>query len=240
MDVIKIFLIILCLLEVDSLIIDCDFKYEYIHDWNERYTCRTRNLNSKIDNKNIESISGVHLESMSNDNVTQYFARLLTVEYFPNGLGDYFSNLEVVRITSCNMRHLRKKDLQNLRNLKYLDLIGNKIEKLDSNTFENTPQLQNVILNNNRLQFIGSKLMEPLKNLQIISFGGNTCIGGHAKDSVEQLERLKTEIKLKCNDISMEDLMQKMDNLEMQIKKILIHVLNLSQSLKPDLDNSIE
>jgi hypothetical protein len=92
---------------------------------------------------------------------------------------------------------------------------------LESDTFELVPNLIHVILNNNRIQFIGSNILKPLKKLQIISFGGNVCVQSYANYSEEQVERLETEIRLKCSDISMVDVMRRFDDLEKKLGEIL-------------------
>lgn len=209
--------------------IDCEFKDDFIHDWKLRYTCRTKKFLVDDDARIVRTITGEHLKNKTierkSDDVTQYFARGVNIDRFPGGLGAHFENLEVIRITACNLRLVLKEDLENLDNLKFLDLIGNKMEKLESDTFEHTRGLREVILNNNRLQFIGSNLLEPLQQLISVSFGGNFCATGFSKDSSqEQLARLKTEIKLKCSDISLADVMDRFDRIEARIEQLMLRI----------------
>lgn len=222
-----------------SIKIDCEFKNDFIHNWGLRYTCRTKRYVLKGNERKINDVSGDHLEGQTNQNITQYFARGLNIERFPGGLGEEFPALVVVRITLCNMRLFQKDDTEKLSNLKYLDLIGNKIEKLDSDTFENIPNLMEIVLNNNRLQFIGAKLLEPLKNLQMISFGGNVCITSHSKYSNEQLLRLKTEISLKCSDISMADVMLRFDSVDEKLAVLLKKIIIFTKNMSKPGENSI-
>lgn len=203
-----------------SFVIDCEFKNDFIHDWGVRYSCRSKKIVPKGDGRKLEVVSGDHLKGMTRENVTQFFARGLNIERFPQGLGEVFVNIEVIRITSCSMRILLKNDMVILKKLKFLDLVGNKIEKLESDTFELVPNLIHVILNNNRLRFIGSEILKPLKQLEIVSFGGNVCIQSFSNNSKEQMERLKVEILLKCSDISMLDLMKRFDEIEKKLKEI--------------------
>lgn len=231
----KISIILLSLILIAQLSscikIDCEFKKDFIHNWGLRYTCRTKKFTIKGDERKLKVIAGDHLKNHTLEDVTQYFARGLNIERFPGGLGEKFSGLEVVRITSCNMRLFLKNDAENLTKLKYLDLVGNKLEKLESDTFENIPSLIEVVLNNNRLQFIGAQILKPLLRLQMISFGGNVCIIGHSKYSDEQLARLKTEIALKCSDISMTDVMLRFDGVEEKIEILLAKIHELSKNL---------
>lgn len=213
--------ILLVIALVDATTLECEFKFDYIHNWGDRYTCRTKKFVVKDGERKLKAVDGLHLKNQTSDTITQYFARNLNIERFPSGLGDFFTRLEVIRITACNMRLLFKGDLENLGHLKYLDLVSNKIEKLESNTFENVPTLVEVILNNNRLQFIGSKLLDPLKKLHLVSFGGNVCTTSHATFSEEQLARLKTDINLKCSDISRADIVERFERLEAKLEIIV-------------------
>lgn len=229
----KISLILFTIFELSSsIVIDCEFKNDYIHDWGLKYSCRTKKFVLKDDDRKISIVVGDHLKNMTSDNVTQYFARGLKIDRFPQGLGDRFVNVEVVRITTCHLRLLLKEDMANLTKLKYLDLIGNKIEKLDSNTFENAPNLIEVILNNNRLKFIGSKILEPMKKLEMVSFGGNVCVQASANHSKEQLERLNMEIRLKCSDISASDVMERFDEMEKKLKEVMKRIAEIGEVLE--------
>lgn len=231
----KILIILFAILEVStSILIDCEFKNDYIHDWGLRYSCRTKKIVVKGDDRKIGVVNGEHLKNMTSENVTQYFARGLNIERFPQGLGENFVNVEVVRITSCNMRLLLKEDMTNLDNLKFLDLVGNKIEKLSSNTFENALNLIEVILNNNRLKFIGSNILEPLKRLEKVSFGGNVCVQAYANHSDEQLARLKTEIMLKCSDISLADVMMRFDEMEEKLEGVMKKIGEIGEEVKKE------
>jgi Leucine-rich repeat (LRR) protein len=221
----KLLLILLNLIVVVKLSscisIDCEYKNDFIHNWGDRYSCRTKKFVNKDDERRIKVISGEHLMNRTNENVTQFFARGLNIERFPCGIGEYFVNVEVVRITSCSMRLLLKVDMGNFKRLKYLDLVGNKIVKIESDLFQDIPTLTEVMLNNNRLKFIGSKLLEPLKNIEMISFGNNPCISSQSRYSQEQLLRLKTEIKLQCSDISLADVVSRFDEIESKIENIM-------------------
>lgn len=219
-------------ISVNSLIITCEFENVNFNDWKKRYSCKTIKYSMAGDSKIVESIYGIHLNSSySHENVTQYSAKGLKIEQFPEQLGGHFVNLEVIRMASCDLKILYKSSLEKLENLKYLDLLGNRIENLESDVFENTPNLIEVWLNNNRLKFVGSKILNPLKSLKVINFGGNTCIGSNSRYSNEDLERLKIELRLKCSDVSMHDLMTKMSEIEQKFDVIFKELRKLHEEL---------
>jgi Leucine rich repeat len=213
------------LITINALQIKCEFDDDHFNGWEKRYSCKTVKYLTEGNAKIVEKIDGAQKNtSYTNFNVTQFFAKGIKIEQFPEGLAMHFGFLEVIRIVSCDMTILYKSSLENLTNIKYLDLLGNRLENLDSDTFENTPKLIEVWLNNNRLQFIGAQLLNPLKSLRVINLGGNTCIGSNSRHSDEELERLKIEIRLKCSDVSMYDLVRKLmrmeENIEVLTRKI--------------------
>lgn len=121
------------ILSASSLKITCEFGDEIFNGWHKRYSCKTLKYSMKGDSKVVESVSGAHLNSSySNGNVTQYFAKGLKIEQFPEKLGSHFVNLEVVRIASCDLKILYKSSLEKLEKLKLLDVSGNRLENLDS------------------------------------------------------------------------------------------------------------
>lgn len=222
----------LFLIAVSSLKVTCEYGEENFNAWKKRYTCRTIKYSMIGDHKVVEGVSGVHINSSySNFNITQYFAKGLRIEQFPEKLGAHFYNLEIIRLVSCDLKILYKSSLENLEKLKYLDLLGNRLENLKSDVFENTPNLIELWLNNNRLQFVGSKALDSLKSLKVINLGGNTCIGSNSRYSDEDLERVKIELRLKCGDVSMHDLMTKMERVEEKIEIIFKEFAKLREEL---------
>lgn len=69
------------LIYVNSILIDCKFGDEIIHNWGVRYSCKVKKFDIKDDSKKVQGISGSHHnESMSNANITQFLAKGLKVE----------------------------------------------------------------------------------------------------------------------------------------------------------------
>lgn len=220
------------LVTVSSINIACNFGDELFNGWKKRYSCAVVKYVTDGSSKAVETVTGSHLNSSySHENVTQFFAKGLKIEQFPERLGSHFPNLKVIRIAMCDLSILYKSSLVKLEILEFLDLSGNRLENLKSDVFENTPNLIELWLNKNRLQFVGSQILNPLKNLKVVNFGANTCVGSNARHSSEDLERLKIELRLKCSDTSMYDLMKKMNNIETKIENILNEIVKLYQEM---------
>lgn len=201
--------------------LECEYRNEYINDWKIQYTCIVK----KFDVKNNEpsgslNVYGNHLNTMDSENITQILGRNKNIEEFPSNLGKSFENLKCIRFALCNMWLVQRDHFAHMINLESLDLIGNKIEYLKSNTFDYVSNLREVILNNNRIEFVGESLLKPLVKIEKISFGGNVCVRGHAHNSSEDLQRLNEEIALKCSDITMAQLITKLKNLDTKIAEL--------------------
>lgn len=206
-----------------GVILDCVYRDEYINDWKIQYSCIVKKFDVKksIASDIINNVSGNHLKAMDSDNITQILGRNKNIEKFPSSLGKSFGKLKCIRFALCNMWLVQRDDFADMLNLEYLDLIGNKIEYLKSNTFELVSNLREVILNNNRIEFVGESLLKPLVKIEKISFGGNVCVTGHAHNSFEDLQRLNEEIALKCSDITMSQLITKLNNLETKLTELI-------------------
>lgn len=65
---------------INCIIIDCLFGNEIYNDWGVRYTCKTRKFNTKDDKKTVNSVLGSHFQNLTDDDVTQFFAKGFRIE----------------------------------------------------------------------------------------------------------------------------------------------------------------
>lgn len=201
---------------VRCISVTCEYQIDYIiSDSEKHYSCKVAKF--EADDSNNFTVAGNHVYQKDDKNVLQILGRSKTIEKFPGELGEKFHNVKIARFASCNMVLLDKRSFANLSGLEYLDLIGNKIEHLKSDTFEYASNLKQIILNNNRIEFVGAELLMPLKRIEKISFGGNICLSGSSDNETENLGRLNEEIALKCSDITKAQMITKFSFLETQI-----------------------
>lgn len=221
---------------VRCISVTCEYQIDYIiSDSENYYSCKVAKFED--DDSNNFTIVGNHVYHKDDKNVLQILGRSKTIEKFPGELGEKFHHVKIARFASCNMVFLDKRSFANLSGLEYLDLIGNKIEHLKSDTFEYASNLKKIILNNNRIEFVGDKLLMPLRNIEKISFGGNICVSGSSDNETENLERLNEEIALKCSDITKAQMITKFSFLEKQIA--LLSNVKCSDSTQSRLETKI-
>lgn len=73
------------------------------------------------------------------------------ISYLPTGLRRVFPELKSIDADFCSIRVILRDNFAGLKNLKYLDLDGNKIEKIDLNTFDDLVTLKKLMLSKLKL-----------------------------------------------------------------------------------------
>lgn len=86
-----------------------------------------------------------------------------TIYYVPRGFSRGFLNLSIVEINKCGLKTISLEDLDGLEKIKELWVENNDLVSLPSNLFNNMEQLELVSFAKNRLEFITSELLEPIK-----------------------------------------------------------------------------
>lgn len=106
--------------------------------------------------------------------------RYQTVHRVPEDLDKFFPNVEALQIFNSELKILEQKDLKPFDNLKELWVHQNELESLSGDLFKFNTELQLIVLNNNRLRFIGKYILVPLTKLEIANFNSNKCIDKYA------------------------------------------------------------
>ena len=122
-------------------------------------------------------------------------------EYFPRGLPTIFPILINLQLENCRLKEISSKDFEGLDNLMVLDLNHNEIKSLPNDLFVETPKLQFIYFNNNKIERLSSKILDPLnkKNLKQFWLGENSSISVYfAKGGGTTLEALMKKIDAKC------------------------------------------
>ena len=167
------------------------------------------------------------MEDSNNDVITLRITDQV-VRFIPTGFYQHFPFLTVLKIWSSELILIRQEDIRDMKYLTDLSLSDNHIEVLDSNLFEfNTPLIK-VDFSRNRIKFVGSNLLSPLKNLLFADFYHNDCISEGARYS---FNRFKEVLKHKCPPTS-EMMTNEVDSLSREVERLRREIETTQKKVK--------
>lgn len=129
--------------------------------------------------------------------ITQFYIEHLNAVHFPGNLNAHFPDLESVILWDSRVRFIDNFDLRWLPKLKFLRLDDNLIEVLQTDLFLHNSQLLEIHVQNNKLKFIGARILAPLTDLRFANFKSNHCIDDKSSSTMD-LETLKRNIDDNC------------------------------------------
>lgn len=159
--------------------LNCEFyNHKSVSSDETSYICRVTGFGLYSSSGRIIDIFGTHLEGKSNINVDTFIIVGHQIETFPRFLCHFFPNLKSISVIECGLKSLRKSDLSGCEGIQKLMLNGNVISTIESNVFENTPNLENISFYNNWLSFdiLPENIFDGLKKLKSVNFEKNTGI----------------------------------------------------------------
>lgn len=115
--------------------------------------------------------------------------------FMPNGIGETFPNLELLKIVLSPLKFIRRKNFASMEKLSTLDLSYNKIDKIPSKTFYDLPKLTTLNLSGNSIKFLHHDLF--LNNPELEEF--TAVKNGMNKLSFKTFQR---NLKLKRFNVS--------------------------------------
>lgn len=128
---------------------------------------------------------------------TQFYVEHLNAVHFPGNLNKFFPELEVVKLWDSRVKFVDNFDLRWLSKLKFLSLEDNMIEVLQPDLFLYNTRLIEIHLQNNKLKFVGTRILVPLSNLMIANFEKNICVDSKSISS-STLETLRRNLDDNC------------------------------------------
>lgn len=178
-----------------------------------KYTCFVNYAWIIKPNVVIEEITGEHIDGRSNEHVEAIWFRKALLEFFPQGLGKVFPALKYFQIENCRLKKISCQDLIGLERLEYFYLPMNELTSVPSDLFILMPNLKKISFYRNKLQVVGSKLMQRIApNLIYADFGENTSINAffnpHPIDGQipeVSIEKLMEKIDQQCETPSSDD-----------------------------------
>lgn len=154
-----------------ATIIDCNFS---IVDYDEFYCC---SIEHEIIPEKVKELKlkGVHHPGKSDEDVFKLQITDSILPRMPHHFVNIYKNLRSLNIGQSNLSSITKFELK-FEHLRSIYLHENDLEYLPGDLFEFTKNLELVFLHNNKIKFIGPKLLDDLQCLREVKFDGNVSI----------------------------------------------------------------
>jgi hypothetical protein len=185
--------------ESQSVSFECAFYQWTWDDVGSVYNCQTKK-SWNLDEPNIQSINGTHLDEKNNTDVQEIIFRDGQEEMtiFPENLHEFFPNLIVIQLSSSNIQEISSGDLRHFPELKKFYIFDSAITSVPSDLFTYNPKLtQLYIWGSKNLHHVGENLLGNLKNLEFASFLENSCINEQAT-KLENILELNERLMIHC------------------------------------------
>lgn len=171
--------------------VDCQYGMRIWSGIGEIYQCLTLKM---IVNKPGVLITGFNGIKDDSKNVQGLAIISQRVRYMPQGIGANFKFLIALRMEGTGLIRLSKDDLEQFPQLRKLSLLGNALDFLDSDTFQNNPLLEMITLSDARLLIVGRLLFSGLPALENVKLDlnclkANRVNEGPVSDLIDDIEK---------------------------------------------------
>lgn len=134
------------------------------------YTCTLVNQNIRTENQ-MENVSGLHLQGMTDENVKSLRQTGSIIKVFPSLIIDRFVNLETVTLNDVGMTSFGQP-ITNCANLETITLNTGGLTYIPQGILRNCINLTKLILNDHPIRKIHSKALAGLTALQFLKING--------------------------------------------------------------------
>lgn len=139
------------------------------------YGCQVENQVIPANERELV-FQGLHRVGNGNHDVKIMYFIQCEMPRVPQNINVTFKFIEELIVTHSKLQTITKLDLRQFENLKLLSLSGNDLEDIPGDLFEFTRHIENAHFNDNKIKFIGCKLLDGLQHLKFVDFKGNVNI----------------------------------------------------------------
>lgn len=155
--------------------------------------CLLKNVIVSAPNESISAVSGYSKTFRS-----FYIYESPECHYFPSGVDNLFPNITILLVTHSGLKLLTSSDLRPFHDIKGLYLNNNQLTSIDNDLFVHNRNLREINLSGNRISSIAFTAFDSLSSLQKLDLTMNVCVNKDAFGRIP-LEILKNIIKRNCN-----------------------------------------
>lgn len=154
------------------------------------FQCDASLLSLNENDTKINKITRVSNSGYSNSSVTQLIVMDQECKKFPLGIEKFFANLRSLAIKNSSLMSVANENLKKLPKLVHLDLSKNQIYQLDNDLFVYNRKLKFVNLEGNLITIIGSDTFSPLIDLIDIDLRNNAAIDANFNNLANLLMKI--------------------------------------------------
>lgn len=177
--------------------VDFDVKYS-IRSFG--YYCTFQPTSNSITHyeTTIRELHGDHVEGKTNTDVKWIVISKIVMHYFPKNLAVLFPNVHLLEFNECELKEISRQDLKGFEKIFSLDMNNNFLTSLPDDLFINLNLLFKIGFSNNNLEFLSSKLLQPLvgQRMYFINFQKNSKIDLYWRG--KNIEELMQRIDALC------------------------------------------
>lgn len=175
--------------------IECEYSVESYAYVGTLYAC-TGSIVHDDHKDTVTSISGSHHRRMNDSMVEALWIYQKHLNYFPKNLERFFPSLKAISLEENAITKVSNGLLRPHKHLEWLNLLGNRIAKLDSDIFDDLPNLKVVDFYGNHIKEIGQEIKLP--STGNINFHSNICIDMSGNTPAE-IVTLQLHLLVKCS-----------------------------------------
>lgn len=166
------------------------------------YSCLVKSITIESDHdRSITKVTGTHASGKTIDDILMFHSDGKPFNYFPQDIKLFFKNLNQISVQSSNIAIISKDDLKPFGSqLKNVYFQSNKIEAIEADMFELSPNLEIIYLTSNKIKYIGNGAFSSLNKLKLLSLSENPCYSGVSSDR-STIIRTIPQIESQCKDL---------------------------------------
>lgn len=150
-----------------------EFEFECRFESSADYSCIAENVAIESRNVKVTKIKGEHLNNSTNVQIKVLKIFNQSMEFMPQDLGKFFSNVERISIESSSLREFDKESLSEMTKIKELIIRDNKLTELHEDSFDDLTNLEVLDCSHNYIANISNPSLSKLKKLKTINFSHN-------------------------------------------------------------------
>lgn len=174
-------------------------------DFTSYYGCQVSEASITKPGTDIKAFIGEHEQGKTIFDVEMvWFDNTAVIEYIPRRIHLIFPNLKILIIGFCGLKSINCNDLKGFENLEIFWIYKSKLRSLPLDLFKGMTKLKDFQVFGNDLEFLSSKLLEPIADNQLerVNFQSNKISAFYqpgAEGSAASLQALMDIIDKNCD-----------------------------------------